>query len=109
FVSAVENGVYPIPGSVLSHHFLQACARSERIRERYVSSLNEAAHRVADAARHGQAAGTVRPEIDADQIGVMLVAMVMAVQTMVEVKFPLNVRSAANALKRALLTRARAS
>ena len=107
FVTAVESGVYPIPGVLYSHQVLQACARSEKIRERYVAAVTGAARRVAEAARHGQAAGTVRQDVDADEIGLILIGLVMSVETLVEVKFPLNVRKTAEALKKLLLTSGR--
>lgn len=92
FGDAVASGAYPSSGSVSSHQILQACARSEQIRARYVSTLIEAARRVGRTVQAGQEAGTVRDDVDADDVANLLIALVLAVQTLREVDFPFDVR-----------------
>jgi hypothetical protein len=60
------------------------------VRARYVEVLAEAGRRVAVAVREGQGAGTVRTDIDADAVGLMLVALVAGVQGVLEVGFPVG-------------------
>jgi TetR/AcrR family transcriptional repressor of nem operon len=102
FVAAVGQGAFPMTGGVHFHQFMAACSRSERVRVRYVEVLAEAGRRVAVAVREGQGAGTVRTDIDADAIGLMLVALVAGVQGVLEVGFPVSdviVRAATDLLK----------
>ena len=98
FASAVEAGAYPASGSVASHQILQACARSPRIRERYVATLQEAARRVAIAVREGQQAGTLRGDVSAEEIANLLIALVLSVQTLSEVGYPFDVRRHSDAV-----------
>ncbi|HVW24312.1 MAG TPA: TetR/AcrR family transcriptional regulator [Polyangiaceae bacterium] len=91
FVAAVGQSTFPVMGGgVHFHQFMAACARNERIRERYVEVLSEAGRRVAIAIREGQGARTVRSDIDADAVGLMLVALVAGVQGFLEVAFPVG-------------------
>lgn len=91
FVAAVGQQTFPvISGGVHFHQFMAACARSERVRTRYVEVLSEAGRRVAIAIREGQGAGTVRTDIDAEAVGLMLVALVAGVQGVLEVSFPVG-------------------
>jgi AcrR family transcriptional regulator len=103
FADAVASGMYPPTGAAASYQVLQACARSERIRERYVATLLEARNRVSALARTGQAAGTVRSDVEADEIANLLIALVLASQTLGEVGFPFDVRRSTDAVLRLLL------
>jgi AcrR family transcriptional regulator len=88
FVGAVKAGVFPIKGGVQFHQLMAACTRSPRLRERYVKVLGLAAQRVTTAVREGQGAGTVRPDIDAEGLALLLVALTLGVQSAIEVEFP---------------------
>ncbi len=102
FAGAVAAGMYPPTGAAASHQVLQACARSERIRERYVEMLLEAQRRVTELAKSGQAAGTVRTDIEPSEIATLLLALVLATQTLGEVKFPFDVQRSTDAVLRLL-------
>jgi TetR/AcrR family transcriptional regulator, transcriptional repressor for nem operon len=80
----------PLPGGVPLHRLLDACARSATIRQRLVSLLTQAAARVAAAATAGQAASAVRHDVDADQLGMLLVTAALGVMTAVEIGLPLD-------------------
>ncbi len=102
FVAAVGHGAFPMSGGVHFHQFMAACTRSERVRARYVEVLAEAGRRVGVAVREGQGAGTVRTDIDADAVGMMLVTLVAGVQGILEVGYPVGDlvrRAAADLLK----------
>src|ERR1041385_5296721 len=73
FVGAVITKTAPMHGGVPFHQVLAACARSPRVRERYVEVLREAVQRVATAVREGQGAGTVRDDVEALHLGLILV------------------------------------
>jgi AcrR family transcriptional regulator len=91
FVGAVEHGVFPLSGGVHFHQFMAACWRSEPVRARYVDVIADAGRRVAFAIKEGQGAGTVRTDIDADAVGLMLVTLVAGVQGFLEVGFPVQI------------------
>src|SRR5215831_15707366 len=75
FVGAVTSDAFPMHGGVPFHQMLAACARSNRVRERYVEVLREAVERVANAAAEGQGAGTVRTDVNAKHLGMILVGI----------------------------------
>jgi AcrR family transcriptional regulator len=102
FVGAVVAGTFPVKGGVQYHQLLAACARSSHIRERYVEVLRQAAARLAKAIREGQGAGTVRGDIDPEQVGMILVGIVSGLQTFIEVGYSLDVVRAAADLSRLL-------
>lgn len=80
----------PLPGGVPLHRLLDACARSTTIRERLVFLLGQAAARVAETAKAGQAAGAVRSDVDADQVGMLLVTAALGLMTAVEIGMPID-------------------
>jgi AcrR family transcriptional regulator len=91
FVSAVQAGTFPISGGVQMHQFAAACARSPAIRARYVEVLQESVRRVSDVVREGQGVGTVRADVDATQIGTLIIGLVVAVTSMLEVEYPMDI------------------
>ena len=99
FVRAIAQGTYPLmpppsfvpakkTGSthpqVRPHQLLDACARSPIVRERYRALVEASIAHVAVLTQSDQAAGTIRSTLDASQVGTLLVAMVIGVQTMAE-------------------------
>ncbi len=104
FVAAVQAGTFPMRGGVHFHQFIAACNRSERVRERYVEVIREAARRVATAVQEGQGASTVRTDVEASNIALILVAIVTGLQALIEVGFPITsvVGDAAGDLSRML-------
>jgi AcrR family transcriptional regulator len=105
FGDAVANRFIPLSQSVRSHQLLQACARSSVVRERHVELLREAQRRVGSAVAEGQQAGTVRDDIDAEQVGLLLVGLVLATETLLELEVPFDVQSSAEAVIRLLRPR----
>lgn len=102
FVGAVRAGMFPISGGVAFHQFGAACARSPLVRERYVQVLQESVRRVTSTVREGQSVGTVRTDVDPVQVGTLLIGIVVAVVSLLEVEYPVDIEPAAAAL-RALL------
>jgi TetR/AcrR family transcriptional repressor of nem operon len=90
FVGAVQAGAFPIKSGVQFHQFMAACARSPEVRVRYVEVLQRGALRVGAAVVEGQGAGTVRSDVEARSIALLLVALVLGVQAAIEVNFPLE-------------------
>ena len=88
------------PGGELPvYRLLDACARSKRVRGRLASLLREAIERVAKAAEEGQAARSVRADVDADQLATLLVAAALGSLTAVEIGLPFQPERARAALE----------
>ncbi len=102
FVTAVATGTFPFGDSIRSHQFYEACARSEKLRKEYVRVVSSGMERVAGVVRQGQAAGAVRADISASHVAAILVAIVIGVQTLVEVDVRFDLLAAADDLKRML-------
>jgi len=88
----------PAQGLVQFHRLLEACARSTRLRARLVGLLRGAIERVAGTAKAGQEAGSVRPDVDADALAALLVALALGVITALEIGVPLDLATMRNAL-----------
>ncbi len=97
FAAAHAAGIFPGRTMVAAWQFMQACARSPELRQRYVAMLGKAVDRVAAAAGDAQDAGAVAREVDRRQIGLMLVAMVIGAETLTELGFPYDIGRAADA------------
>ena len=105
FVMAMDAGAFPMTGTVKLEHFLAACARSEAVRGKYVELVEGAMRRLAHAVRDGQRAGTVRADVDADQIGMLLVSIVLGVEMMIQTRTPFDVHAGAEAVLTLVRTR----
>lgn len=105
FADAAKHGFIPLSQSVRPYQLLQACARSAVIRERHVELVREAQRRVGSAVAEGQQAGTVRDDIEADQLGLLLVGLVLATETLFELEVPFDVQATAEAVIRLLRPR----
>jgi TetR/AcrR family transcriptional repressor of nem operon len=90
FVGAVKAGAFPIRHGIHFHQFMAVCARSPRIRHSYVAVLLEGARRMETAVREGQGAGTVRTDVDAASVAILFIAIVLGVQSAIEVEFPVE-------------------
>lgn len=95
FATAVTQGKYPIPGTVRLHHVLDACSRDKDIRERRASLYRSAMDVVGHSVREGQQAGTVRREVEAGQVGVLMLAIVLGIEVLTELKVPFGTMGAA--------------
>ncbi len=98
FALAIEGGDYPVFGDVKPHQFLAACARSSKLRRRYVDLMKQARDRLAEAIRAGQGEKSVRRDVDAEALAGLLVAMALGVGTMIELGVPFEAGPHAEAL-----------
>jgi AcrR family transcriptional regulator len=80
------------------HRILEACERSPQIRERFVALLGEAAERVAKTAAAGQGAASVRSDVPAGALGVLLVTLALGFVAAIEVGAPFDAASARSAV-----------
>jgi AcrR family transcriptional regulator len=102
FVEAMVSGAYPLtaPGGVRPHQLLEACARSPEIRRRYVALIGLSLERVAELVRAGQARRVLRRDLEPGQTATLLLAVVIGIQTMMELDVPIDLgRGAASLLK----------
>jgi TetR/AcrR family transcriptional regulator, transcriptional repressor for nem operon len=111
FVRAVAEGTYPLmpraddqegAGAVRPHQLLDACARSAIVRARYAALVEASIGQIAELARVDQAAGLVRRELGARDLGTILLALVVGAQTMAEIGVAID----ADALARTVLSMA---
>jgi TetR/AcrR family transcriptional regulator, transcriptional repressor for nem operon len=105
FGNAAAHGFIPLSQSVRSYQLLQACARSEVVRLRHVELMREAQRRVGSAVAEGQQAGTVRDDIEPEQLGLLLVGLVLATETLMELEVPFDVQASCEAVIRLLRPR----
>jgi AcrR family transcriptional regulator len=83
----------PLPGAgraIQFHRLIEACTRSPRIRERWVALVHEAIERVAKAAFEGQLGDSVRSDVEAEQIGTLLVSLALGTVAALESGVPFD-------------------
>jgi len=92
FFRAVAANEYPLmrEGGVRPHQLLDACARSPAIRKRYVALAEESVLRLTKIVRADQRAGKVRDDMDARSIATILLAAIIGVQTMNDLRMPVD-------------------
>ncbi len=100
FVTAASRGRYPLTkkGGVKPHQLLEACARSPRIRARYVELVRESIARLASAVATSQRERLLRSDVDAEQVAAILLAGVIGAQTMIELRVPVDLAGTAAVL-----------
>ncbi len=93
FLAALARGDYPLAGKrgVKPHQLLDACARSPRIRARYVALVEDAIARLADIIARDQQRGRLKSDLDPRQLARMLLALVIGAHTMLELGMELDV------------------
>jgi AcrR family transcriptional regulator len=92
------RGKRATPAGVPFHRILEACERSPEIRERFVALLGEAAERVAKTAAAGQSAASVRSDVPAEALGVLLVTLALGFVASVEIGAPFDPGAARSAV-----------
>lgn len=102
FVTAVDEQAFPLKGAVPLYQFLAACARTDRVRQLYVGVLEEAVRRLSDVVREGQRDGSVRRDVTAENLSLVLTALALGVQSLLELRYDFEVRPPAADLLRLL-------
>ncbi len=107
FLSAVATGAYPLTrrGGPKPHQLLDACARSKKIRARYVALVADSIGRVARVVETSQQEGTLRRDVGANDVATILLAAIIGGQTMMELEAPIDLPRAGAAMLQ-LLARA---
>ena len=95
----VEEHLAPTPeGSLKFHRVLEASARSPEVRERFAALLQGAIDRVAKAAGEGQIAGTVRTDMETQQVGTLLVGLALGSVNALEIGISLDLEQVREAV-----------
>ena len=104
FLTALARGDYPLAGKrgVKPHQLLDACARSPRIRARYVAPVEDAIERLATIIAADQAKSGLRRDLDPRQLARLLLAIVIGAHTMLELDMELDVARLGGQLVRVL-------
>jgi len=92
---------FPVPGAARAiqfHRLIEACTLSPRIRERWVALVREAIERVAKAVGEGQVADSVRGDVEAEQIGTLLVSLALGAVAALESGVPFDPAQARDAV-----------
>ena len=84
------------------HRVLDACARAPGLRQRFVTLLQDGAVRLTAAARHGQAAGTVRGDVEPKAMGLLLIFMALGAMAALDAGVPFDPSTARDAALRLL-------
>ena len=97
FVESVWSGKYPLMpgGGIRPYQLFDACARSPRVRERYVALVSASIDRVMGVIRAGQGGGSTRDDVPAEAIGPVLLAVIIGAQTMIDLGAPFDIGTAA--------------
>jgi TetR/AcrR family transcriptional repressor of nem operon len=100
FIGTMVSGSYPLTreGGVRPHQLLDACVRSPAIRARYVALVEDTLLRLGKLVSGGQKTGMLRADVDAAQIASILLAAVIGAQTMIELRVPVDLARAAEAV-----------
>ena len=104
FLTALARGDYPLAGKrgVKPHQLLDACARSPRIRARYVALVEDAIARLGAVIGSDQARGALRRDLDPGELARLLLAVVIGAHTMLELDMELDVARLGGQLVRVL-------
>jgi AcrR family transcriptional regulator len=91
FVDAVKSGTYPLMPSpegrpyVRMHHLVDACVRSNAVRERYRSLIEASVSSIGAVVAGDQNAGLVRDDVAREDVGKLLLATIVGAQTLIDV------------------------
>jgi AcrR family transcriptional regulator len=96
FVGAVRSKTYPLTpgGGVQFHQLLDACARSARVKGRYVELAEESIRRLRASADAGKKAGSIDGKLDDDVLARVVLSIVLGVQVMLEVGIEFDLQRA---------------
>jgi TetR/AcrR family transcriptional repressor of nem operon len=107
FLLAVASGEYPLTkeDGVKPHQLLQACARSEAVRARYASLIDESIARIASIVARGQTDRSLRDDVRPEDAATILLAAVVGAQTLLELRVGIDLAPAAMTLMRVFESR----
>ena len=104
FSDAARRAADPaaLPVGVPFHQILAACHRSEETRALMERILGRALHRLGDAATSDQTRGRARADVPPREIAVLLLILALGVRAAADLRLPVEVEPARDALLRLL-------
>jgi AcrR family transcriptional regulator len=104
FVGAFETGGYPlmVAHGVRPHQLMQACARSAKIRERYVELVRAGIARLGRVVHVDQAKRRVRTDVEYEEIAQILVTLIAGAQTLWDIGVDVDLPRISKAVLRML-------
>lgn len=92
FLTEMVSGTYPISqeAGLRPHQLLEACARSEPIKQRYLELVTDSIRRLTANVSQSQTKQQLDPKIDPEQIASLLLALAIGVHTMHDLDYPID-------------------
>lgn len=98
FGEAVASGAFPPAAAVRSGELVSACRRSKTVRTEQHRLLSETHGRIAERIERDQARGSVRSDIDARSLALLLLLAETGAELLLDLGFAFDVRGGAAAL-----------
>lgn len=92
FLTEMVSGTYPISqkAGLRPHQLLEACARSEDIKKRYITLITDSIRRLTSNVKQSQADQQLSPVLDPEQVATLLLALAIGTHTMYDLDYPIN-------------------
>ena len=92
FMQHFLSGQYPIgkKGSIRPQQLLEACERSPKIKKRYLALAQESMNRLSQNIKNSQNKNQLDKNIDANNLALILVALVIGMHTLHDLGFPID-------------------
>jgi AcrR family transcriptional regulator len=97
-----QSGLLPFALGFAFHRLLEGVSRSAEVRVRFVELVREGTARVAQAMRRGQGAGTIRQDLNAEDLAFVLAALALGVITAIETGVAFDPAQVRDAVQRML-------
>jgi TetR/AcrR family transcriptional repressor of nem operon len=100
FLTEMVSGTYPITqeAGLRPHQLLEACARSEPIKQRYLALVTDSIRRLTANVQQSQDKKQLNQTIDPEQIASLLLALAIGVHTMYDLNYPIDFAKGSMAL-----------
>jgi AcrR family transcriptional regulator len=92
FLGEMVSGTYPISqaAGLRPHQLLEACARSELIKQRYLELVTDSIRRLTANVQHSQDKNQLNQSVDPEQIASLLLALAIGIHTMYDLDYPID-------------------
>lgn len=92
FLGELVGGTYPLTrkGGMRPYQLLDACVRSPAIHARYLAFVQDSIRRLAIYVVNSQHKKHIKPNLDAEQLASILIAVVIGTHTLYDLDFPMD-------------------
>ena len=92
FLTEMVSGTYPITqkAGLRPHQLLEACARNEAIKKRYLELVSDSIRRLTTNVQRSQNLQQLNQTIDPEQIASLLLGLAIGVHTMYDLDYPID-------------------